>query len=90
MGLSLFKEEKRGLGLRKFSRLNKALLCKWSWRFANERNALKRKVMSSKYGETSRGWHMHDIRGGFGVGLWKDIKRMASPPSKFCLLLRQG
>ena len=55
--------------------LNKALLCKWSWRFANERNALWRKVVSSKYGETSGGWHTHDIKGGFGVGLWKEIRK---------------
>ena len=62
-----------GIGLRNFFRLNKVLLCKWSWRFANEKNALWRKVISCKYGETSGGWHICYIRGGFGVGLWKDI-----------------
>ena len=49
------KKKKGGLGLRNFFRLNKAVLCKWSWRFANKRNALWRKVVSSKFGETSRG-----------------------------------
>ena len=58
------KKKKGGLGLRNFSRLNKALLCKWSWRFANERNALWKKVVSSKFGETSRGWHTCDVKGG--------------------------
>ena len=31
--------------------------------------------MSNKYGETSGGWDMRDIRGGFGVGLWKEIRK---------------
>ena len=69
------RRKKGGLGLRKFSRLNKALLRKWSWRFANERNALWRKVVSSKYGESSEGWHTRDFKGGFGVGLWKEISK---------------
>ena len=29
-----------GLGIKKLSILNKALLCKWSWRFMQETNAL--------------------------------------------------
>ena len=34
-------EKKRGgLGLRSLSKLNQALLCKWSWRFANEMDPL--------------------------------------------------
>ena len=47
------EKKKGGLGLRNFSRLNKDLLCKWSWRFANEGNAIWRKVVSNKFGETS-------------------------------------
>ena len=69
------EKKKWGLGVRNFSRLNKVLLCKWSWRFANERYALWRKVISCKYGETPEGWHTYDIRGGFGVGLWKEIRK---------------
>ena len=34
------EKKKGGLGLRRFSTLNKALLCKWCWRFANERDSL--------------------------------------------------
>ena len=34
------EKRKGGLGLRSFSKLNKELLCKWSWRFSNERNSL--------------------------------------------------
>ena len=73
---TVFTEKRKGeLGLRNFSRLNKALLCKWSYRFANERNALWRKVVNRKFGETSRGWHTCDIKGGFGVRLWKEIRK---------------
>ena len=69
------EKKKGGLGLRNFSGLNKAFLCKWNWRFANERNALWRKVVSSKFGETIGGWHSYDIKGGFGVKLWKEIRK---------------
>ena len=55
--------------------LNKALLCKWSWRFAVEREALWRQVICAKYGEEERGWRSHVVRGSFGVGLWKAIRR---------------
>ena len=50
------EKKKGGLGLRRFSILNKALLCKWCWRFANERDSLWRKVICSKFGEDSGGW----------------------------------
>ena len=61
-------KKKGGLGLRRFSNLNKVLLCKWCWRFVNERNSLWRKVISCKFGEGIGGWCSGDIRGGFGVG----------------------
>ena len=31
--------------------------------------------MSRKFGEIVGGWHTCDIRVGFGVGLWKEIKK---------------
>ena len=49
------EKKKGGLGLCRFSNLNMALLCKWCWRFANERNSLWRKVISRKFGEGIRG-----------------------------------
>ena len=55
--------------------LNKAFLCKWSWRFAVEREALWRQVICAKYGEEEGGWRSHVVRGSFGVGLWKAIRR---------------
>ncbi|WJZ91452.1 hypothetical protein VitviT2T_010519 [Vitis vinifera] len=49
---------KGGLGVRRLSTLNRALLCKWNWRFANEREALWRQVISRKFGEEEGGWSM--------------------------------
>ena len=66
-------KSKGGIGIKSFSKMNKALLGKWSWRFANERNSLWRKVICSKFGESFGGWHTSDIRGGYGTSLWKDI-----------------
>ncbi|RVW66702.1 Origin of replication complex subunit 2 [Vitis vinifera] len=64
-----------GLGVRSLVLLNKALLCKWSWRFAVEREALWRQVISAKYGEEEGGWRSCVVRGSYGVGLWKAIRR---------------
>ena len=69
------EKKKGGLGLRRFSNLNKALFCKWCWRFSNERNSLWRRVISSKFGEGTGVWCSGDVRGGFGVGLWKEIRK---------------
>ena len=40
-----------GLGVKCLSFLNKTLLAKWNWRFANEREALWNQVIRRKYGE---------------------------------------
>ena len=61
--------------MRRLSKLNQALLCKWSWRFSNEREPLWRRVISKKYGELVGGWITCDIRGGYDTGLWKDIRK---------------
>ena len=68
-------KSKRGVGIKCFSKMNKALLCKWSWRFANDRNALWRKVIYCKIGESVKGWHTRDLRGGYGTSLWKEIRK---------------
>ena len=44
-------KEKGGLGVKCLSNLNKALLCKWNWHFANERETLWNQVIRGKYGK---------------------------------------
>ena len=68
-------KRKGGLGVRRLSTLNRALLCKWNWRFANERETLWRHVISRKFGEEEEGWYTREVREGFGVGLWKEIRK---------------
>ena len=63
-----------GLGLRQIIPFNQALLGKWLWRFANERNVYWRQVMVCKYGCDRDGWHSKKGRGGHGVCLWKHIQ----------------
>ena len=48
-------KKKGGLCQRRFSNLNKAMLCKWCWHFANGRNSLWRKVISIKFGKGTGG-----------------------------------
>ncbi|XP_038998009.1 uncharacterized protein LOC120123085 [Hibiscus syriacus] len=42
-------KEEGGLGVLNISNMNRALLGKWSWRFANERNVVWRRLICSKY-----------------------------------------
>ena len=48
------KEKKEGegvqLGVRRLSLLNKALLCKWNWRYPTKREAFWNQVINGKYG----------------------------------------
>ena len=69
---------KGGLGVRRLSTLNRALLCKWNWRFANERETLWRHVISRKFGEEEGGLYTREVREGFGVGFWKEIRKEGS------------
>ncbi|RVX16265.1 putative ribonuclease H protein [Vitis vinifera] len=73
--LVCLEKRKGGLGVRNLSLMNNALLCKWNWRFANERNALWRSVISLKYGVEERGWCTQDVMGRNEVGLWKAIRK---------------
>ena len=71
------QKEKGGLGLRKIIFLNKALLGKWVWRFAIEKNNLWKKVLLMKYGQEGFGWRTNEVRGTYGVGVWKEILKEA-------------
>ena len=75
MGACLLDKRKGGLGVKCLSSCNKALLCKWSWKFANERKALWNQVIRGKYGKEQGDWCSKEVRGGHGMGLWKAIRR---------------
>ena len=49
------KKKKGDLGVRSLSLLNKALRCKWRWRFANKRHSLWRSVINRNFGEVELG-----------------------------------
>ena len=66
-------KEKGGLGIRKLALLNKALLGRWIWRFAFEKENLWKKVILVKYGQEGLGWRTNEANGTFGVGVWKEI-----------------
>ncbi|RVW44185.1 Transposon TX1 uncharacterized 149 kDa protein [Vitis vinifera] len=65
-------KEKGGLGLRKLIPLNKALLGKWVWRFANAKEEMWKRVLVAKYGQEEFGWWTKKANGVFGVGVWKE------------------
>ncbi|WJZ92487.1 hypothetical protein VitviT2T_011477 [Vitis vinifera] len=73
--LVCLERKKGGLGVRHLALMNKALLGKWNWRFAIEREVLWKKVISHKYGVEEGGWCTRAERGRHGVGLWKAIRK---------------
>ncbi|RVW46228.1 LINE-1 retrotransposable element ORF2 protein [Vitis vinifera] len=68
-------KRKGGLGVRRLSILNRALLCKWNWRFAIERENFWRHVISRKFGEEEGGWSSREVKESYGVGFWKEIRK---------------
>ncbi|RVW94174.1 putative ribonuclease H protein [Vitis vinifera] len=70
-------KEERGLGIRKIDLLNKALLGKWVWRYAYEKENLWKMVIGVKYGQEGCGWRTKDVCEPYGVGLWKEIMKEA-------------
>ncbi|RVW90897.1 Urease [Vitis vinifera] len=70
-------KEKGGLGIRRIDSLNKALLGKWVWRFAVEKDNFWRVMIGVKYGQEEFGWKTKEGRGTYGVGVWKEIMKEA-------------
>ncbi|XP_034689500.1 uncharacterized protein LOC117917365 [Vitis riparia] len=66
-------KENEGLGIRKFTIMNKALLGKWTWRFASDKETLWKYVLEAKYGQEDYGWMTKKAMGACGVGVWKEI-----------------
>ena len=69
-------KNRRGLGIKDLSTINKALLGKWCWRFTLERDMLWRKLFFGKFGEELGGWCSWEGREGHVVGLWKLIRKV--------------
>ena len=75
MGCGLHRKEQgwARLGLRKIVILNRALLGKWIWRFACEKDNLWKQVITTKHGQDDHGWRSKKASGAVGVGVWKEI-----------------
>ena len=67
--------ENGGLGVRKLTTFNKALLRKWLWRFGVEETRLWRRVVALKFGEEWGGWTSKLERGVHGCALWRTIRK---------------
>ena len=63
--------------MRRIDSLNKALLGKWVWRFAVEKDNLWRLMIRVKYGQEEFGWKTKEGRGTYGVGVWKEVMKEA-------------
>ncbi|RVW26081.1 putative ribonuclease H protein [Vitis vinifera] len=66
-------KDKGGLGLRKLAMLNKALLGKWIWRYACDKDNLWKQVIKVKYGQEGLVGGQRRLMGAVGVGVWKEI-----------------
>ena len=66
-------KNKGGLGLRKLALLNKALLGKWIWRYACDKDNLWKQVIMTKYGQEGLGWRSKKANGAVGGRVWKEI-----------------
>lgn len=65
-------KEEWGVGLRCLESINKALLCKWLWRFGHELRSLWRQVVAIKFGIVV-GWDSLASRGPCGRSPWRGI-----------------
>ncbi|KAG6708038.1 hypothetical protein I3842_06G060300 [Carya illinoinensis] len=63
-----------GLGVRKLRSFNKTLLGKWLWRYHQEGDVLWRNIINVKYVSLWGGWCSNEVRGAYGVGVWKFIR----------------
>ena len=69
------EKHKGGLGLRRIATLNRALLGKWIWRFACEKDNLWKQVITTKYGQEDYGWRSKKASEAVGVRVWKEIMK---------------
>ena len=63
------------LGIHDLGLFNQALLGKWLWRFAMERDALWRTVVDAKYGSMWGSWCSNSVQEPYEFCLWKSIRK---------------
>ena len=73
-----------GLGIRKLVLFNQALLGKWLWRYAMEKEALWHTIVELKYGDSWGGWCSISDHGPYGKSLWRYIKKAGLDSLKMC------
>lgn len=65
--------ENGGLGVRSIKTMNKALMAKWLWNFAKEKNSLWRHLIATKYGVQLLGWCSKLSDKPYGAGVCKGV-----------------
>ncbi|CAI0556305.1 unnamed protein product, partial [Linum tenue] len=75
-----------GLGILDMASMNSALLSKWLWKFATEKEAWWRKMISIKFPNPSSLWKAGQIDGRIGCSLWKSIAKEESCFWKFAVV----
>lgn len=63
------------LGIRKLLSFNQPLLWKYLWRYGLEWDSLWQKVIDRKYSTNRCEWHSRVVKGAYGMGLWKHIRK---------------
>ena len=81
---------KGGLGLGSLENKNWALLVKWWWRFGDERDALGRRVIATKFGEDKWGWWPVPGPKYRRSGLWAAIVSVGDASSEWGKVLSRG
>lgn len=71
-------KEQGGLGFARLDIVNEALLAKWWWRFGNEKEALWRRVLDSKYGYSNKNWIPLPVLSVRGSYTWKGILNISN------------
>lgn len=64
-----------GLVVRRLVKINQAVRLKLNRRYAMKEHALWRSKIAEKYGAEQGDWTGEEVRGAYGVSVWKTIKK---------------
>ncbi|PWA61119.1 reverse transcriptase [Artemisia annua] len=79
-----------GLGVGNLQTRNEALLCKWLWRYENEKEAHWRKLIDAKYGSNESSLSPSSPRKYFVSPLWKKISGLIHLQSSSGVVAKKG